>query len=165
MNGLLAFNDTKEEMKVRKYPIDDFGDAPDELRWRATWDSAWDGEIIGIALTAYPVTKLTPKGAWIAKHAYLQATKQPWEEGAPYNEWTFLDDVRWVSNDGGAAWAKRTQQEALDSLLIRFSRWTNRIQGDIDYFLSAAEALEKLYPEQKVKAQVAREMVRGRVTL
>lgn len=117
-----------------------FGDDPSTIRWRCWWERDYSGNVLGIRAQAYPVVKETPKGAWINPHGYY--AHGAWSQ--PYKEL-----LRWVSNEGGAAWAKRTQAEAMDSLAIRYQRWANRIIGDVGYFIEASRALEKLMPEKE----------------
>ena len=149
-NLLFAMNENREEMKIRKYPDDEFGDAPDEHRWRAWWDSeSGDGAVRGIVLRCYPVTKVTPCGAWIDPNAWTQNGR----DGVEWNKWH--GGAKWVSNDGGAAWAKRTQKEALASLAIRHARWAQRIIHDARYFIEASRALTVLMPDREEQSRRA----------
>lgn len=153
------FTEPTGAIEIRKEPTGDFGDDPDSLRWRAWWSKSvfGDGGVNGIELKCYPVVRLTPAGAWIDPEAYR--CDGVWSP--PYKEL-----LRWVSNEGGAAWAKRTQEEALQSLAIRYERWSNRILGDIEYFLGATKALKSLIPARAKSADDGmkrlREYVEGR---
>lgn len=138
---------------IHCYGYDDLGDDPLSHRWRATWEQ--DG--FGIWLQAYPVIRTTPTGVWIAKHAYRQATKQPWEDGAPANEWVYrAEERRWISNKSGASYAKPTKDDAIKSLAIRLTRWTCRIKAEYDRAMSAAETLASLRPELSLYADTAK---------
>jgi len=115
-------------------PGPDFAENPGLVRWRAWWFK--DGETVGgIELRAYPVVKLTPAGAWIDPDAYHDGS------------WQFSGNRRWVSDDGGQAWAKPTQKAALLSIAVRYQRWASRLARDIDYFLAAGETLKVLMPD------------------
>lgn len=140
----------KPELAIDQYDSD-LDDAPDQHRWRAHWlpiDSSYTRYPHRIRLEAYPVHKLTPCGAWIAKNAYREATKQPWEDGAPGYEWRYdADDVRWVGNRSGMSFAKPTRAAALRSLCYRLMRWGSRTQNDMRHILSAIEGAEALCPD------------------
>ena len=127
----------------------DLGDEPDKHRWRASWVTAWDESLIcGIQLDAYPVLRLTPTGAWIDPVAMRQATKQPWEDGAPGMEWiTHLGHKRWVGNVSGSAWAKRTKEDAILSIAIRLTRWAQKCANDHARAMAAVETLRVLRPD------------------
>lgn len=142
MFSLSHLEDDITELKIRKYPGDEYGDEPNALRWRAWWDNGLDSTVNGISLRCYPVTKLTPAGAWIDPDAWTQHSRDgiEWQKSHAH--------ARWVSNDGGAAWAKRTQDEALNSLAIRYKRWSQRIVSDASYFIQASRALKFLMPER-----------------
>lgn len=146
--SLLFMNEKPAKMTIRKYPGDEFGDSPDEHRWRAWWDNDGLGESVrGIILRCYPVTKLTPCGAWVDPDAWTQ-------HGRNGIEWNKRHGfARWVSNDGGAAWAKRTQKEALASIAVRHARWAQRIVGDARYFIEASRALRLLMPDRAEQAE------------
>ncbi|MBZ9888074.1 hypothetical protein LB559_08995 [Mesorhizobium sp. BR1-1-3] len=149
-NLLFAMNENPNDLKIRKYPSDDFGDSPDEHRWRAWWDNdGVDGTVRGIVLRCYPVTKVTPCGAWVDPDSWTQGGRN----GIEWNK--SHDFARWVSNDGGAAWAKRTQKEALDSIAVRHARWSQRIISDARYFIEATRALKMLLPERTNQADSA----------
>lgn len=141
----------KKEPQICKWGYEDLGDDPDKHRWRASWDTGYDHIAIGIFLSAHPVIKRTRCGAWINANGYREATKQPWEEGAPATEWAPFDE-RWMKrkfvHDGsGSAWAKLTQEEAIKSLAVRLSRWANHIARDVEKARSAARVLQQLRPE------------------
>lgn len=128
-------------------------DNPQTHRWRATWEA--DGS--GIWLQAFPVIRQTPTGVWIAKYAYLQATKQPWEDGAPANEWVYrAEECRWISNESGASYAKPTKDDAIKSLAIRLTRWTCRIKAEYDRAMEASISLTKLRPDLASYADTAK---------
>lgn len=142
------------EPQIFVYPAgfaDQLGDYPEKHRWRAQWeDSFGDRRIAGIALTAHPVVRRTPCGAWIDPFAYSQATHQPWEEGSPANEWVTTADRRlwkWVSDDGGQAWAKPTREDAIRSIAIRLTRWATKLRNDNEKLTEAAAALRTLRPD------------------
>jgi len=115
----------------------DWGDNPG-LRWRATWNKSYDDEVIGVLVTPYPVIKDTPQGAWIDPYAY-------W-----HGEWNLSASTlhRWVSNNGGQAWAKPTRKAAIDSLIYRHRRWSSRILNDIIYFRDVTNVLGALFPDE-----------------
>lgn len=119
------------DIKIRG---DEPPDSPDEYRWRAWWDSVNDS-VIGIRFERYPVLKKTPVGAWIDRHAWLHGT------------WTLSGDRKWVSDMGGAAWAKPTKDEALRSIIIRYRKWASRLRSDVDYFRAAGNALKTIRPD------------------
>lgn len=138
------------EFFVSEYPrLEDgmpFPNDPDKIRWRAAWNKDYSGEVLGIELRCYPVSKLTPKGAWIDPFAW----REHQSAGVVWHMSRGLD--RWVSNDGGQAWAKRTKEEAMDSLTHRFNRWGPRLRNDVAYFVQCAAALKAIHPD---KAKVA----------
>lgn len=132
------------------YGMADLGDNPDTHRWRAWWATSYDNIVTGVELLAYPVTGLTPSGAWIDTIAGRQASKQPWEEGAPGYEWAFYAAPRkdkWMANGSGSAWAKPTRDEAVRSLAVRLTRWTGHLARDVKRARQCAEALAKLRPD------------------
>ncbi|MCC0013834.1 MAG: hypothetical protein H6881_08155 [Rhodobiaceae bacterium] len=145
--------DTPPELKIRIYPTSakDLGDNKDKHRWRAKWDTDYiGGTVIGIALSAYPVVRLTPRGAWIDQYAYFEATKQPWEDGAPANEWVTTADRslwKWVSDDGGQAWAKPTQEDAIRSIAIRLHRWAGKLHRENEKMREAINAMRIVRPD------------------
>jgi hypothetical protein len=142
---IIQFEQVRIERAIRKDQFEDLHDDPHALRWRAWWDRSVIDEVIGIKLQPYPVVRVTPAGAWIDPHAYRCGGK--WSP--PYKEL-----LRWVSNDGGAAWAKPSQQIAIDSLLYRYRRWGQRCARDLAYFIAAGETLKELFP---AKVRVADE--------
>lgn len=151
------------EMKptITKWGYEDLEDDPEQHRWRAQWNSNFDSTVYGISLTAHRVLKLTARGAWIEVYGYRQATRQPWEEGAPALEWVEHADPtkRFVLNGSGQSWAKLTQEEALESLFIRLSRWSMMIMRERDRALSATYAMEKIRPEMVGQAKQIREVL------
>ena len=164
MNDVFTFAGLSVRMEpaITKWGFDDLGDAPNLHRWRAWW-AGGDAisEVSGIELRAYPVARLTPSGAWIDVDGYRQATKQPWEDGAPDKQWVPASwhKLRWVSNGSGQAWVKPTQDEAIKSLAIRLCRWSNRVAGDVNRVRSAAKALETLRPDFAAYADTARKNI------
>jgi hypothetical protein len=122
-------------------------DDPDRIRWRATWHRSYNtGLPVGIELTPYPVVRKTPCGAWVDPHAYRQATKQPWEDGAPGNEWLLSDKKLWkfVHDSSGSAWAKPTRAAALRSLGVRLTRWSSAVRRDVERVNAACDVAEAL---------------------
>jgi hypothetical protein len=122
-------------------------DDPDRIRWRATWHRDYGtGLPVGIELTPYPVARKTPCGAWVDPHAYRQATKQPWEDGAPGYEWLLSDKGLWkfVHDGSGSAWAKPTRAAALRSLGIRLCRWSSAVRRDVERVNAACDVAEAL---------------------
>lgn len=115
-----------------------WSDDADQMRWRAYWDKSYYGEIRGVIVKPYPVIKTTPQGAWIDPLAYWHGV------------WNLSDKAlhKWVSNDGGQAWAKPTRQIAIDSLIYRHKRWSSRILNDIIYFRNVTNALGALFPQE-----------------
>lgn len=129
-------------------------DAPNELRWRAQWhEYSLDCGPMCIALQAYPVDSVTPCGAWVRPHGFWRGHE--WE---PKQEW---ETLRWVSNTGGAAWAKPTREEALYSLSIRLTRWTGRLARDVGRARAATQALRMLRPEDAAAADRAEHNLRS----
>lgn len=152
---------------ISKWGYEDLEDNPETHRWRASWASSSGGDplIYGIILTAHPVIKRTRCGVWINVDGSRQATKQPWEEGAPAKEWAPFDE-RWMRkrfvNDGsGQAWAKPTQEEALRSIAIRMCRWAQRAHHDMQRVQAAIAVLEKLRPDWPAYPEAARAHLRG----
>lgn len=148
---VLGPDGTHEAPKVAIYPLGtslSLGDTPNKHRWRAWWDKDYNGRVVGIALQAYPVTRVTPQGAWIDPYAYTQATRQPWEDGAPAEEWVTSDvGLRWVSDDGAQAWAKQTKEQALASLVVRLTRWAQHAMNDVKRVIASADAACALFAE------------------
>lgn len=130
-------------------------DAPNEVRWRASWfDHGYlDGAHMSIAIQAYPVDSVTPCGAWVRPNGFWHGNE--WE---PKQAW---ETLRWVSNTGGAAWAKPTREEALYSLSIRLTRWTERLARDVGRAMAATQALRMLRPEDAVAADRAEHNLRS----
>lgn len=154
------------ELAIREgYAMADLGDNPDTHRWRAWWDTSHDGVAVGIELLAYPVVCLTPAGAWIDTIAGRQASKQPWEEGAPAYEWAFYGagprKAKWMANGSGSAWAKPTRDEAVRSLAVRLTRWTGHLARDVKRARQCAEALATLRPDLPAYADRARMNLRA----
>lgn len=122
-------------------------DDPDRIRWRAMWDSNYhDGLPGGIYVQCYPVVRKTREAAWIDPHAYRQATKQPWEEGAPAYEWNLSDPSlhKLVYDRSGSAWAKPTRAAALRSLGVRLTRWSQRTRRDVERVNAACDVAAAL---------------------
>jgi hypothetical protein len=125
-------------------------DDPERIRWRAIWDSNYtNGLPGGIFMECYPVVRKTRCGAWIDPHAYRQATKQPWEEGAPVREWNLSDKSlhRFVHDGSGSAWAKPTRADALHSLGVRLTRWSARARHDVERVNAACDVAAALLTE------------------
>lgn len=142
----------RPKLEIREgYGMTDLGDNPETHRWRAWWDTSYDGIVAGIELRAYPVVCLTPAGAWIDTIAGRQASKQPWEEGAPAHEWVFYGagprKEKWMADGSGSAWAKPTRDEAVRSLAVRLTRWTGHLARDVKRARQCAEALAALRPD------------------
>ena len=157
MSGLMdiiSFDQVRIERAIRKDSFVDMQDDPDAHRWRAWWDQSVIDEVIGIKLQPYPVVRVTPAGAWIDPHAYRSGDS--WSQ--PNKEL-----LRWVSNDGGAAWAKPSQQLAIDSLLYRYRRWGQRCARDLSYFIAAGETLKELFPAKARVADEAFGVLRARI--
>lgn len=154
------------EPSITKWGFEDLNDSPKTHRWRASWASGGEGDMVnGIILTAYPVIKRTRCGVWINCNGSRQATKQPWEEGAPALDWVPFNE-RWMKkrfvNDGsGQAWAKPTQEEALRSLAIRLCRWAQNVHWNMRRVQAAADVLEKLRPDWPSYPEAARSRLRG----
>lgn len=140
-------------MKITTDRFTDFPENPDLVRWRAWWD--WDayGETLhGIELRCYPVIKVTPLGAWIACSSIH------------HGEWVLSGQKRWVSNDGGQAWAKPTKADALFSIAYRFSRWGTRLSNDINRYMTVAHALTELMPNNEFRVRDGVSIVRHAAT-
>jgi len=128
-------------------PSEDFDDDPDSIRWRAWWEKSYDGKVLGVSVQCYPVVKVTEQGAWIDPYAF----REGWGENRSWTE-PVKALTRWVSNDGGAAWAKPTKQIAIDSLLYRHKRWASKILNDICYFMDATKTMAILFPDRQIQA-------------
>lgn len=136
------------EPKLEVLSSPDLPEDPAKLRWRARWNA--DRDIVsGICLECFPVLKVTTAGAWIDPHAYHHGI------------FHMSGQKRWVSNDGGAAWAKPTKEEALLSIAIRYVRWASRIASDIAYFRACGHVLGELMPDRKEQADDLLRMVRA----
>ncbi len=138
----------KREPTVR-YAWSEFAevDDPARIRWRAVWDKDYSDDLPhGIWMECYPVVRKTRCGAWIDPHAYRQATKQPWEEGAPANAWGLSDSSlhRFVYDRSGASWAKPTRALALHSLGYRLTRWSNNVRRDVARVNAACKVADAL---------------------
>jgi hypothetical protein len=132
---------------ITKWSYEDLGDDPTLHRWRAFWSPCdIDGKTGGIELRAYPVIKPTRCGVWVDEMA--------WRDGKGWN--TSSTGKRFVHNDSGQAWAKPTQEDAIKSIAIRLTRWSNRIAGDVRRAKTAADVLEKLRPDLADFAETAR---------
>lgn len=132
------------------------GDNPQTHRWRAQWHRGWNDRVEGIELCPYPVVRKTTCGAWIDPYAYVIATKQPWEDGVPQEEWVVHEDhLRWVSDTGAQAWAKPTRAEAINSLAVRLSRWADKTYAATRDIQAAAAVLSTLRPEYASYAAAA----------
>ena len=122
-------------------------DDPDRIRWRAAWHRDWNtGLPVGIEMTPYPVARKTRCGVWVDPHACRQATRQPWEDGAPGIEWVLSDKNLWkfVHDGSGSAWAKPTRAAALRSLGIRLCRWSAAVRRDVARVNAACDVAEAL---------------------
>lgn len=156
------------EPTISKWGFEDLGDAPALHRWRAGWVTEQlraGPSVAGIQLRAYPVIKTNPESVWIDEWADRQATKQPWEEGAPGMEWVAYEakpvKKRLLHSGSGSAWAKPTQEEAIHSLAVRLTRWASHIALDVQKARSAAEALEKLRPNHDWASGYVRDILKG----
>ena len=160
---MLNFDLSISEPKISKWGFEDLEDAPDKHRWRAWW-STCNGVVTGIELRAYPVIKSNPASVWIDEWADRQATKQPWEEGAPGLEWVAYDDKpvkkRLIYTGSSSAWAKPTQKEAIHSLSVRLTRWAAHLSREVKQAQSAAEVLTKLSPTNGQQAKTALEILK-----
>ena len=133
--NLVAFDFTPGKPAiVFDYGCENLGDKPHLHRWRAWWDYGMNEEVTNIRLSAYPVIKLTPQGAWI-DHL------PNYYHGRPSGL------KRIVFNGCRASWAKETQDDAIRSLAVRLSRWSNHIARDRCKALEAASVLEVLRPD------------------
>ena len=169
MSSLFKLAGLTAEMEpaITKWSFEDMGDEPDKHRWRAWWvtESLRSGPIVaGIELRAYPVIKTNPESVWIDEWADRQATKQPWEDGAPGREWVAYEGKpvkkRLLHNGSGSAWAKPTQEEAIHSLAVRLTRWSSILAREVQKVRSAADALEKLRPNHDWAAGHVRDALR-----
>jgi hypothetical protein len=146
---------------ITKWSYEDLGDAPELHRWRAYWAGGdFDSQVSGIELRAYPVLRVTPAAVWINADGCREATKQPWQDGAPAWDWVPFNPAwmrkRLCHNGSGSAWAKPTQDEAIRSLAVRLCRWTGHISRDFKRAQSAIAGLEKLRPDLPAFAQRAK---------
>jgi hypothetical protein len=136
--SLVDFNFTpsKTPAIVFDYGCENLGDNPHLHRWRAWWDCGMNEEITNIRLSAYPVIKLTAQGAWI--------DPVPSMSNAPGR----LSGLkRIVFNGCRASWAKETQDNAIRSLAVRMSIWSNHIATNRRKAIEAASVLEILRPD------------------
>ena len=146
MDLLFPFGrDISKPAIVHAHICENLGDFPDRHRWRATWYDTADDEqgghrVIGILLTAYPVVKLTPCGAWIDSHAYRHRL-------ALEVEWDCSDTQQWVSNNSGASFAKPTQEDALHSIAYRLMRWRQKTIRDVKRLREAAAVCKAVLPQ------------------
>jgi len=126
--------------EISQYSFANLPEAPSLHRWRAYWSE------YGIELRAYPVTRLTPCGAWINVDAYRE-----------YGEWEFADwhTLRWVANDSNRAWAKPTREDAIKSLAVRLTRWSQKLVNESERILRAVNALRTIRPELATYADTA----------
>ena len=124
---------------------DDLADDAAQHRWRAYWND----DDTGIWLRAYPVVKLTACGAWIDCTAYREASKQPWEEGAPSYIWQFSDHKRFVYNGSASAFAKQTREEAIRSLAVRLDRWAIANMRTFSRIQNCAKTMHALRPNYR----------------
>lgn len=162
---MLWFDDATEVHEIAQdYDARDLGDDASAHRWRAWWRQGYsDLGVNGIVLRAYPVIRATPVGAWIDTDATREATKQPWEDGAPALEWTKANwhKTRWVSNTSGAAWAKPSRGAAIYSLAVRLDRWAVNIAREARRAKQAADVLAELRPDLSSLAERAKLSLRA----
>ena len=137
------------EPAITQWSFEDLGDSPEQHRWRAWWRRDYSGSTTGIELVAYPVIRATECGVWIDEYAWRDATKQPWEEGAPGYQWHHGNKPkkRLILNGSGAGWAKPTRDEAVRSLAMRLTRWASFVARDVERVVTAASAMQKLRPD------------------
>jgi hypothetical protein len=124
------------------YNMDNLGDVPDLHRWRARWSNSGDGVVTGIELVAHPVVSVTRCGAWVDPNAWCERQR----DGLA---WHLSGEKRWVSNDGGQAWAKPTQEAALYSIAVRLHRWSQKLYHETRRLREAAEVLKVLRPQDQ----------------
>lgn len=140
------------------------GDDPEKHRWRAQWKIGYgDKRIAGIDLTAHPIVRRTECGAWIDPSAYTEL--EQWSEGGATYRWQTSDDKRlwkWVSDDGGQAWAKPTREAAIQSLAIRLTRWAVKLRNDNEKLIEAADALRIIRPDLALFANQASSTIGGK---
>lgn len=135
---------------ISYYGHDDLGDKPDLHRWRASWENDSDGYPECILLQAHPVVKLTPKGAWVAQHAYRDSNSH----GYVWN--TFGTKGRFVLNGSGMSWAKLTQEEAVSAIAYRMECWARRMVHDFQRVVAAVDTLERIRPDFAMKISRSR---------
>lgn len=143
--ALFALDETPDP-QIRQSPRE-LGDSPHDHRWRAVFG---DNEI---HLQAYKVVKQTPTGVWISEGGY------GWYAGDwhPYDQQAGeLRHCRWVGNDSGQAWAKKTRDEAIKSLAIRLTRWASRLSARASEAVANANMLAALRPDLEQYADAAR---------
>lgn len=128
--------------EISQYSFANLPEAPSLHRWRAYWSE------YGIELRAYPVTRLTPCGVWIDTDAYRNRTDDGWE----FDDWHTL---RWVANDSNRAWAKPTREDAIKSLAVRLTRWSQKLVNESERILRAVNALRTIRPELATYADTA----------
>ncbi len=140
---------------ITKHGYADLEDDPTNHRWRAWWSGTIDGRVTGIELRAYPVIKTNPQSVWISEDA--QRCAGVWENHDP--NWM---RKRLCHDGASAAWAKPTQEEAIHSLAVRLTRWSNRLRSDVQKAVSAAETLKLLKPNEDWAANHAIEKLQSK---
>jgi hypothetical protein len=143
----------EEVPSITKWGYEDLDDNPENHRWRAWWCSTSEGHTYGIDLRAYPIYSRTDTGIWYPRNPYRRPIKDgyKWEYGE--------DDLHFCTNGSGQSWVKPTQEEAIESLAIRLTRWANYVQRSVIRVHSAASALATLRPEHKYLADVAKQRI------
>lgn len=132
LDDLFAHIHTQPRLNVLHAEL---GDNPATHRWRAGW-TAGEHDKTDIELRPVRVVKPTPAGAWIDPDA--------WWDGS---SWCYVGSKRWVANDSGSAWAKPTQEAALQSLAIRLDRWAIQMANQLTQLRSAIATAEELLPQ------------------
>lgn len=119
-------------------------DDPERIRWRAFWDRDYStGLPSGIQMYAYPVVRKTPEAAWINTSPLRQLKR--WDEGEKVYEWNNdYQTLKLVYDRSGSAWAKPTRAEALRSLGIRLTRWSQKARRDVERVNAACDVADAL---------------------
>jgi len=131
---------------ITQHGFDDLGDDPSKHRWRAFWEGD------GINLQAFPILKQTACGVWICNYSIR------WN-----GQWDLAGPKRFIHNKSGQGYAKPTREEAMYSLAVRLTRWTNNIRRETERAEASIAALRALRPDLSRFADTAEENLKGEV--
>ena len=119
-------------------------DDPESIRWRAIWGRDYStGLPRGIWMYAYPVVRKTREAAWINTNPLRQLKR--WDEDKRVYEWNNdYQTLKLVYDRSGSAWAKPTRAEALHSLGVRLTRWSVKVERDVERVNAACDVAAAL---------------------